>query len=433
MSFFKPIDYWKFAAREDVVSLDNYPDMFDPEWMIRAGMSYDMMRSLGSRRPWVLMEQATNNVNWRQRNSVKRPGVMRLGSYQAIARGADGIMFFQWRASKAGSEKHHSGMVPHIGTDSRVWREVKAFGNELSKLDAILASQVQADVAILLDWENWWAIELEGKPSNDLRLMDQIHSYYKPLYERNITTDFVHPEADLTRYKMVIAPNSYLVTDRGAENINRYVQNGGNLVMSFFSGIVDENEHIRLGGYPAPFRDMLGLVIEEYVPYSEWGSNTVRTNDGKQFQCSFWSDVIRLTSAEALATYEHDYYAGNPAVTRNRFGKGTAFHVGTVPDLNGMDWLVEQFCKSAGVKPETSNLPAGIELVRRTNGKQSWLFILNHSGKEVNVERDTLSVSPLQHSEGYEILSGAKLDKHLRLAPAGVAIVQIPVSKLPKD
>jgi len=138
MGFHKGVDYFKFATHEDVVSQDSYPDTHQPDWMVQAGMVCDLIRSVGARRPWILMEQATSQVNWRQRNAAKRPGVMRLGSYQAVARGADGIMFFQWRQSKAGAEKHHSGMVPHARIDSRVWREVKALGDELPKLDAIL-------------------------------------------------------------------------------------------------------------------------------------------------------------------------------------------------------------------------------------------------------------------------------------------------------
>ena len=204
------------------------------------------------------MEQAASQVNWRQRNVNKRPGIMRLCSLQAVARGADGIMFFQWRQSKAGAEKHHSGMVPHGGTETRVWREVKALGNELPRLDPVLASQVKAEVAILMDWENWWALELDSKPSNDLKLVPQLYSYYKPLFDRNITVDFAHPESDLSRYKLVIAPNLYLVNDSAARNIHRYVEDGGTLLMSFFSGIVDENEHIRLGGYPAHSVTCLG-------------------------------------------------------------------------------------------------------------------------------------------------------------------------------
>jgi len=416
MGFHKPADYWKFAASEDVVSNDNYPDMFDPEWMVRAGMTSDLMRSLGGRRPWILMEQAPSQVNWRQRNAPKRPGMMRLGSYQAVARGADGIMFFQWRASRAGAEKHHSGMVPHSGTDSRVWREVEALGNELGKLDSILESQVKADVAILLDWESWWALELDSKPSNDLKLMQQVYAYYKPLYERNILTDFVHPEADLSGYKLVIAPNLYLVNHQAAANIIRYVENGGTLVMTFFSGIVDENEHIHLGGYPAPFREMLGLVVEEYVPFSETQSNTFCTTEGKQFPCSFWADVIHLSTAQSRATFEGDYYAGGPAITYNPFGKGGAFYVGTVPDEEGMRWLVEEFCKTADVNPIASDVPSGVELSRRTKGKSSWLFILNHSAKKVTV--------PLEGA-GFDLLSDTAVKDSIELEPTGVAILKL--------
>jgi len=416
MGFHKNVDYFKFAAHEDVVSQDSYPDTFDPEWMIQAGMVCDLIRSVGARRPWILMEQAASQVNWRQRNAAKRPGVMRLGSYQAIARGADGIMFFQWRQSKAGAEKHHSGMVPHGGTDTRVWREVKTLGNELAKLDSILTSQVKADVAILMDWNNWWALELDSKPSNDLKLQPQLYSYYKPLFDRHITVDFAHPESDLSRYKLVIVPNLYLVNDNSAKNINQYVKNGGNLVMSFFSGIVDENEHIRLGGYPAPFCEMLGLVVEEFAPYSETQTNMIRTTDEEQFQCTFWSDVIHLKNAKALANFEQDYYAGNAAITHNQFGKGSAFYVGTVPSQDCIEWLLDHICKIAGIQSVSMNIPAGVEVLHRTNGKSTWLFALNHSNEKVTV--------PLEQS-GVDLLTGKKINNSIELEPAGVAIVQV--------
>jgi len=417
MGFHKPVDYWNFGTREDVVSQDSYPDTSDPQWMVQAGMVCDLIRSIGKRRPWLLMEQAPSHVNWRQRNATKRPGVMRLGSYQAMARGADGIMFFQWRQSKAGAEKFHSGMVPHNGTDSRVWREIKSLGNELPKLNALLASQVKGDVAIILDWENWWALELDSKPSNDLKLLPQLYSYYKPFFERNITVGFVHPDADLTSYKLVVAPNLYLVTDQAAHNINQYVANGGNVVMSFFSGIVDENEHIRLGGYPAPFRAMLGLVIEEYAAHSETQSNTVRTTTNEQFECSLWSDVIRLETAQTMATFEGDYYAGNPAVTRNQFGKGTGFYVGTVLDSTGMDWLIKEICEIVGIKPVLANGPTGVEAVKRMSENSSWLFLFNHTAAKLGVQLETI---------GHDLLTGREVKDFIELEPSGIAIIQSP-------
>jgi len=415
MGFHGPIDYWDLASHEDVVSNDNYPDTSDPQWMVYAGMVCDLMRSIGDRRPWILMEQAPAQVNWRERNATKRPGVMRLGSYQAMARGADGIMFFQWRQSKAGAEKHHSGMLPHAGIDSRVWREVKALGNELPKLDAVLSSQVQAEVAILMDWENWWALELDSKPSNDLKLIPQIYSYYKSLFEHNITVDFVHPEAELARYKLVIAPNLYLVNEATVANINRFVEDGGHLAMSFFSGIADENEHIRLGGYPAPFREMLGLVVEEYAPYSETQANSICTTDNKQFSCSLWSDVIQLKTAQALATFEQDFYAGSPAITSNRFGKGNAFYVGTVPDSNGMDWLMETICEVTNIKAVVPNVPTGVEILKRVSGNSSCVFVLNHTSENITVQ---LGVN------GHNLLTGLEVNGSIELEASGVAIVQ---------
>ncbi len=228
--------------------------------------------------------------------------------------------------------------------------------------------------------------------------------------------DFVHPEADLSRYKLVIAPNLYLINEATVVNINDYVEHGGNLVMSFFSGIVDENEHIRLGGYPAPFHEMLGLVVEESAPYAETQSNSIRTNDGKQFKCTLWSDIIHLKGAEAIvAVFEDDYYAGSPAITQNIFGKGTAWYVGTVPDSNGVAWLMETVCETAGVKPVVPNMPTGVELLRRVNGDASWLFVLNHSFDKISVPLAT---------NGRDLLTGMEANGFIELEPSGVAIIQ---------
>ena len=230
MGFFKPVDYWKWAAREDLVSDDSYPDPSNPEAHVRAAASRDLMRSLGGGDPWVLMEQTTVRVNWRERNVPKKPGQMRLWSLQAVARGAEGVMFFQWRQSKAGAEKWHSAMVPHgEPEESRSWKEVKRLGEDLTKLDGLLGARGEAEVAILLDWNNWWALELDSKPSSDVRMVDESHgergpaydaiySFYRPLFEANVPVDFVHPEADLSGYKLVVAPNLYLVTDAAADN-----------------------------------------------------------------------------------------------------------------------------------------------------------------------------------------------------------------------
>jgi beta-galactosidase len=412
MGFHGPLDYWTWAREEDVVSNDSYPDPADAEWMVGSALTSDLIRSLGEGRPWILMEQASAHVNWRQRNATKRPGVMRLGSFQALARGADGVMFFQWRASQAGAEQHHSAMLPHGGTSTRMWRETSALGEEL-KLSAELAgSRVISDAAILYDWENAWALESGPLPSNAVRLLPQVRSFYSALFRRGLTVDLAHPASDLTGYRLVVAPSLYLTTDAAAENLARYVEHGGTLLVTFFSGIVDANDQVRLGAAYQPFHRLLGVEVEEFAPLEDGGVARVSSDEGG-FDGSLWVDVIRLDGAEPLAWFADDYYASRPAVTRHRFGLGTALYSGTLPDASGLDWLVGRACEAAGITGDTA--PSGIEKVRRSDGVREWLFVLNHTeeGVEVPVGRG-----------GVDILTGAAVDASVQLGPLGVAIVR---------
>jgi beta-galactosidase len=415
MGFFKPVDYWKWAPREDFVSDDSYPDPSDPEAHIGAAMSRDLMRSLGGGAPWVLMEQTTVRVNWRKRNVPKRPGEMRLWSYGAVARGAEGIMFFQWRQSKAGAEKFHSAMVPHGPTEnSRSWREVSLLGAELGRLDELLGARGVAETAILLDWESWWALELDSKPSAAVRMGEGLYSFYKPLYEAKIPVDFAHPGSDLSSYRLVIAPNLYLVTDDSVDNILQYVSDGGTLLMSFFSGIVDGRDHIRLGGYPAPFRELLGLRIEDFVPMATGEANRLDTTDGESYGCDMWADLIHLEGAEPQASYTEDFYADTPAVTRNVFGEGAAYYLGTRPEELYTKSLLQRVYEEAGVKP-TADVPPGVDAVRRKTEDASFLFLLNHNKEAVEVRVP---------NPGQDLLTGTEHDSQLIVDPLGVAILQ---------
>jgi len=415
MRFFKPLDYWKWAEREDIVSNDVYQDPLDPEAGMRAAMAGDLMRSLGGGRPWVLMEQSPNRVNWREVNAPKAPGQMRLWSYQAVARGADGIMFFQWRQSRAGAEKFHSAMVPHGNPQSSpTWREVVRLGAELRELDAVCGSRIRADVAILLDWESWWALELPSKPSNRIQQLEQLEAFYRPLFEANVTVDFARPGDDLSGYKLVVAPTLYLVSDAAAANINSYVEGGGHLVMSFFSGIADPNEHIRLGGYPQPFARTLGVQVLDWAPLGDGQSLPVRFIDGTEARADMWSELISVQGAEVHATFGGSYVEGHPAVTLNRFGGGTAQYIGTQLDMVALAKSLKDAWTRAGVRPVVE-APSGVEAVRRHVTDGSLLFLLNHgeASAEVAVSASASLVS------GGQALS----DGRVHLAARDVAIV----------
>ncbi len=415
MNFFKPMDYWKWAEQQDVISNDSYPDPTDPNSIVDSALGYDLMRSLGGGKPWLLMEQTSGQVNWRAQNALKRPGQMRLWSYQAVARGADGIMFFQWRASKAGAEKFHSALVPHVGTEnSRIWREVSQLGTELAGLDAILNSRTNAEVAIIFDWESWWALELDAKPSTSVKMMSQLKAYYEPLYRRNIAVDLVRPDADLSKYRVVLVPNLYMTQDGVAQNLEEFVTKGGKLIMSFFSGIADQNDHIHLGGYPAPFRKMLGLRVEEFDAYAPGQTNTISVAGGDSYQCDLWSDVIDLEGAEALATFENDFYAGRPALTRYEFGQGVSYYLGTRPEAAMLEWLLGKVCREAQVQAPLTT-PEGVEVQRRENENGTFLFILNHNRQPIEVDLPEVYDDLINHHK-----QGGKL----KLEPFGVAVLK---------
>ena len=415
LGFPKALDLWRWTREQDLVSVDLYPDPSDSEAYVGAAMSHDLMRSLGGGDPWVLMEQTTVRVNWRERNVPKGPGQMRLWSLGATARGADGIMFFQWRQSRAGAEKFHSAMVPHVDpVISRSWHEVMRLGSDLGKLDAVLGARSEAEVALLLDWNSWWALELDSRPSTAVRLLDGLRSFYAPLYDANVSVDFAHPDADLSSYKLVVAPNLYLVTDDSAENIRRFVADGGTLLMSYFSGIADANDHIRLGGYPAPFTGLLGLVIEDFVPMATGETNRIETRDGETFQCDLWADLVHPGDAETLASYTQGFYAGAPASTRNEFGRGAAYYLGTSAEVSYIQTLLQTVCGRAGVSP-TIQAPPGVDALRRKTEDASFLFLLNHNDEAAEVRLPV---------PGRDLLTDKEHDAMLTLDPLEVAVLR---------
>ena len=381
MPFFKATDLWRWGAEEDFTALDSYPDPNSPQAACDGAMAQDLIRSVGGGKPWLMMEQTPGRAGFRHVATPKRPGLNRLWSLQALARGADGILHFQWRASKQGAERTHGAMLPHAGPDSRIFREVCDLGKELGDLADVLGTAVVAEVAILLDWDSWRGVELDHQPHSGFRYVDRIREYYVPLWKTNVTVDFVHPEADLSRYKLVVAPNLYQVSDTAAENVIGYVARGGTLVLGPFSGVADPDERIRLGGYPAPFRDLLGLRIEEHWPLPDDEPLTLRSEVFGDFSAQSWAEWLTADAGTALAEIASRPLAGIPAIVRNAYGAGTAWYVATLPEERVMARLLALACEQAGVEPVLPGLPDGVEAVRRGE----FVFVLDHGRGTVDI------------------------------------------------
>jgi len=245
-------------------------------------------------------------------------------------------------------------------------------------------------------------------------MLPRVYAFYKPLYEANVPVDFAHPGSDLSSYRLVVAPNLYLVTDDSAQNIRRFVADGGTLLMSFFSGIVDVHDHIRLGSYPAPFRELLGLRIEDFVPMVGGETNRLHTADGEPYACDLWADLIHLEGAQSLASYTENYYAGTPAVTGHTFGAGAAYYLGTRTEKHYTKSLLQELCDEAAVSP-TAEAPPGVDAVRRKGEDASFLFVLNHNQETVEVQLP---------QGGRDLLTDKEHQSKLTLDPLDVAILQ---------
>jgi beta-galactosidase len=402
---FWEVDYWAWGPELDVVSNDHYLRAEDPENHIGLAFAADLSRSVAGGQPWLLMEHSTSAVNWQPRNVAKTPGQLRRNSLGHVARGSDGAMFFQWRASAAGAEKFHSAMVPHAGTNTKIWREVVRLGADLKQLAEVKESTVDADVAVLFDWSSLWAQRHDCQPSVDMTVTDEIEAWHRALWRAGITADLRPPEADLSGYRMVLVPSLYLVSDQGAKNLSGYVAAGGTLAVGPYSGIVDTDDHIRLGGYPGAFAKVLGVWIEEFLPLPAGG--TVTLDDGSAGLV--WSERGEATTATVLAHYPD----GAPAITRNRYGDGAAWYLTTRLDEPSRERFLRRVAREAGVTG--SGAPTGVEVVRRSNRETgvTYHFLINHTEADAEVPAD-----------GLDLLTGRTVTGELRLRAGDVAVVR---------
>jgi beta-galactosidase len=385
---YKLLDYHAWADMIDFISVSSFPDPKTTNHPGEAALSHDIMRGIKDQ-PFVLLEQAPSQVNWRLANVNKKPGVMRLWSYQGMAHGSDSFLFFQWRASVHGSEKFHSAMVPHIGENSRVFREMTDFGSELPNLKEVVGSDVQAEVAIVLDYNNWWTCEFTPGPTALLNYLENLQAYHYPLFEQNITTDVIPVDRDLSKYKVVIAPLLYMVKPGFKEAVEKFVSEGGTFITTFFSGVVNEYDEVFAGGYPGPLSDLLGLQVEEFEAMKPYIKNSLVMNGDVpgiegEFEARLWCDILQPGTAEALAEYGSDYFKGSPALTVNRFGEGRAYYVATLPDHAFLREFLRQVCAEQGVNPVVE-APANVEAVVRASADNEYLFIMNHNYEPVEV------------------------------------------------
>lgn len=411
-------DEWAFARELDVISIDHYLDD-GPEGEAHAAFAADLARSFGGGRPWLLMEQATGIVYDYAggRMLVKEPGRMRRNTYQYIARGSVGSLFFQWRSPLVGAEFFHSAMVPHTGPESRVFREIAALGDELAGLDEVVVppsdgSVVASRVAIVWSSDAWWASETRMMPSADIEFLPAVRRVHEALWRMGVAVDFVSPDGDLGGYDVVLVPSLIPVSDIQRDAFAQFARSGGHLVVWHFSGSTDEHLRVRQGSYSGAFADVAGVRVEEHVPLREGESVTL--SDGSIG--SSWTEIVQVIDAEVIAAYSDDAHpvigTGSPAITRRIVGTGSAHYFSTRLEGASLESHLRRVLDAAGITTDRA-AAAGLEVVRRRAATSTYVFAINHSDQPQRLR-----------IAGHELLTDTPVDGDLVVAPGDVRIIR---------
>ena len=391
MYFFKGLDYNRMKKGVDIISWDNYPfwhkEKDEVPTAVKAAASHSLMRSL-NQAPFLMMESSPSAISWRQHNPLKRPGMHMLSGMQALAHGSDSVQYFQWRKGRGGFEKFHGAVMDHKnGSNTRVFRDVAELGERLEGLGELLSHTVnRPKAAIVFDWENWWALEDTQGPRLDFNYVKTILAHYRTFWEQGIEADLISMDASLEGYHLVTAPLNYLYKDGYAKRVREFTAGGGTFVTTCFSGMVDETDLCFTGHHP--LYDVLGIEQEEIDAPSEEFENRF-TYEGTVYPARNLCEIVHAAEdTEVLASYEIDFYAGAPVITRHAFGKGRAYYLAAESGLEFLrDFYRKLFVETGLENALKTELPYGVTVTERLgeDGKRV-VFVMNFKNEPVRIE-----------------------------------------------
>lgn len=385
------LDYKKFKDVLDVVSWDNYPSWHKKEeylTAVDAEMQHDLMRSI-RKEPFLLMESCPSATNWKPINKLKKPGMHLAASLQAVAHGSDSVLYFQLRQSQGASEKFHGAVIDHYGgDDTRVFREVTEVGEALEQIQETVGTSMRSQAAVLYDRENDWAIaDVQGPRNVDMHYREAVQKNYRALREQGLNVDVIAMEHSLSDYKVLAAPMTYMFKDGYEEKLRAYVENGGTLVLSYWSGLVDGTDRCFLGGTPYGLMDVAGLRSTETDALYDWEENHAIPEAGSHlgisnvYTCKNLCELVKVSDAEVLMRYGEDFYQGYPVLTHKAFGKGHVYYVCADMELGFYQDFYGRVAAEAGLKSPIEIIPEGVSVTVRENEDTEYLFIQNYARK----------------------------------------------------
>ena len=400
------LDYKKFKDVMDIVSWDNYPSWHKKDEYTTAvdgAMQHDLMRSI-RKAPFLLMESCPSATNWKPINKLKKPGMHLAASLQAVAHGSDSVLYFQLRQSQGASEKIHGAVIDHYGgDDTRVFREVTEVGEALEQIREIVGSEIKCQAAVLYDRENDWALkDAQGPRNEDMHYQECVQKQYRALRRKGCNTDIITMEHDLSDYKLVTVPMAYMFYHGYAEKLCTFAENGGTLVISYWSGLVDETDKCYLEGTPHGLMEAAGIRTEEIDALYDWEENHGIPETGnhlgitKSYTCKNLCELAKVSDAEVMMRYSEDFYQGYPVLTHKKYGKGHVYYVAADMEAAFYEDFLGRAADEAGVDTPLDFVPEGVSVTTRETEDTEYLFIQNFAGKT-----ETVSVS-----EEYEVIYG---------------------------
>lgn len=420
MQLFPGLDYHVMSKELDVISWDSYPRYHNDyetlsDTFARNAFDHAVMRSMKKDKPFMLMESAPGLVNWQEFNKMRRPGIHRLASLQAVACGSDTVQYFQWRKGRGSFEQYHGAVIDHLGKDdTRIFKEVAALGAELKELEAVQGTLVNAKAAMIFDWDNMWAIEdMKGLADSTKQYEKTCAQIYQAFLQLGIDVDVISSEEELTGYRVVVLPMLYMLKNNIAEKLKAFVKEGGYLLATYLTGYIDENQLCFLGGFPGNgLSEVFGVISEEIDTLYPKDRNAVVFADGRVGEVRDYAEMLRTKEVEVLGTYQKDYYAGMPAVTAHTYGRGKAYYVAARLDQTTMQNLFADLLEKAGVPYQV--LPEGVEKHIRTAEGKEYEFYLNSS-------EETQS---MKACSGYDLLGKKQVEGELVLEKYGIAVLE---------
>ena len=378
IKFTAVVDYFEWAKEVDFVSTDHYLAQHDLLNHIDLAQMADLTRGFAKGQQWLLMEHSSSAVNWQPKNFAKVPGQEKRNSMSFVARGSQGVMYFQWRQGQAGSERFHSAMVPHAGEDTRVYREVAELGQLLKSHPEIAEFPTnRAKVAMVYDYEQFWALLQQNLPTDDLSYPETVAAWYRAMWELGIQVDFVSADAtkaELAKYPLVLMPMMHMLSEAQEQTFTEYAQDGGNLVVGYFSNIADRTLRVKLGGYGGKLvKDVIGVYVEEFYPLRE---SSIKLSNG--MSATLWSELSRANGAEVVATFDGGDAKGSVAIAKRSMGSSTAYYQATELELESQKKFFAEIAKGLGIESVGGD---GVEIIHRGPHR----FEINHNKGTVSV------------------------------------------------